>query len=104
MSLIALVLLWTSTFEKVLTFVGFTIALFTCLSVIGVFILRNRNPGSPDTYKTTGFPVTPLLFLLLNIGMISFLLWKRPIESLAGVGILIAGFIVYLFVQRGSSK
>jgi basic amino acid/polyamine antiporter, APA family len=98
---IALLLLWTSTFEKVLTFTGFTLALFTTLTVIGVFVLRRRKfAGSTYAYKTTGYPVTPVIFLCLNIWMIVFLLKERPAESFAGLGVLAAGIIVYFLIQR----
>jgi len=103
-SAIALLLLWTSTFEKVLTFVGFTLALFTCLSVIGVFILRVRRIALPGAYKTSGFPLTPILFLGLNFWMIWYLLKERPMESLAGLGLLVVGIIVYNFIKRSPAK
>jgi basic amino acid/polyamine antiporter, APA family len=98
-SAIALAFLWTSTFEKVLTYVGFTLALITCLSVLGIFVLRARRFDMASAYKTTGFPVTPVLFLAFNIWMLVFLLKERPVESIAGLGTLAAGFIVYLFVK-----
>jgi APA family basic amino acid/polyamine antiporter len=103
-SAIALLLLWTSTFEKVLVFVGFTLALFTCLSVIGVFVLRVRKIAPAGVYKTTGFPLTPVLFLGLNIWMIIYLLMKRAGPSLAGLGILLIGIIVYHLIQRSPAK
>jgi APA family basic amino acid/polyamine antiporter len=103
-SAIALLLLWTSTFEKVLIFVGFTLALFTSLSVIGVFILRIRKISSPDAYKTTGFPFTPIIFLVLNLWMIGYLIWERPRESSAGLGLLVAGIIMYNLVKRSPAK
>ncbi len=103
-TVIALLLLWTSTFDKILTFVGFTLALFTCLSVIGVFILRIRNIAPPDAYKTTGFPLTPILFLVLNLWMIGYLIGERPRESSAGFGLLAAGIIVHRLIQRSPAK
>jgi basic amino acid/polyamine antiporter, APA family len=97
---LALILLWTSTFEKVLMFTGFTMALFTSISVIGVFVLRGKKNIGTYTYKTTGFPVTPVIFLALNGWMIIYLLKERPVESFAGLGILLAGIIVYYFIKR----
>jgi basic amino acid/polyamine antiporter, APA family len=98
-SCIALLLLWTGTFETVLTMTGFTLTLFTTLTVAGVFILRSRRGREPGLYKTTGYPVTPLLFLGLNLWMLTFLLVKRPGESFAGLGIVAAGAIVYYFLK-----
>jgi len=103
-SAIALLLLWTSSFEKVLTFVGFTLAIFTCLSVLGIFVLRIRKIALPGTYKTTWFPLTPILFLGLKFWMIYYLLRERPLESLAGLGIVATGIIAFQFIQRSPVK
>jgi APA family basic amino acid/polyamine antiporter len=83
-------------------FVGFTLTLFTSLSVLGVFILhaRARKNTMEYFYKTTGFPVTPALFLALNGWMLFFLLKERPVESMAGLGIVAAGVIAY-FISKG---
>jgi len=95
-------MIWTSTFREVMTFTGFTLALFTTLSVAGVFVLRRRKIAG--SYKTTGYPVTPIIFLCLNAWMIVFLLWKCPKESCAGLGVLAAGIIVYFLIRRRPEK
>jgi basic amino acid/polyamine antiporter, APA family len=102
---IAQVLLWTSTFDKILVFVGFTLTLFTTLSVVGVFFLRFRaaKTGTSYFYKTTGFPITPFLFLGLNGWMLFYLLKERPVESIAGLGIVALGIIVY-FISKGTKR
>ena len=99
---LALIMIWTSTFREVLTFTGFTLALFTTLSVAGVFVLRRRK--MTGSYRTTGYPVTPIVFLCLNVWMIVFLLWKCPKESFTGLGVLAAGIIVYFLIRRSPAK
>jgi APA family basic amino acid/polyamine antiporter len=101
---IALVFLWTSTFEKVLTFTGFMLALFSSMSVIGVFVLRRKMAGGSYQYKTTGFPVTPIIYLACNVWMIFYLLKERPAMLLTGCGVLVAGIIVYYFIQRRTTQ
>ncbi len=101
---IALVFLWTSTFEKVVTFTGFMLALFSSMSVIGVFVLRRRKTSDHYSYKTTGYPVTPLIFIALNAWMLFYLLKDRPAISYAGLGVLVAGIIAYFLIKRRSTK
>jgi APA family basic amino acid/polyamine antiporter len=101
-SALTLILIWTSTFNKILTFAGFTMALFTTLTVIGVFVLRRKRLSG--VYTTTGYPVTPVIFLCLNLWMIVFLLKERPAESFAGLGILAAGIVVYFLLRGRNSK
>ncbi len=92
--LIALVLFLTSSFERVMTYIGFTLTVFTVLTVLAVF--RRRAQGGVVTgYRTWGYPWTPLVFLGFNLWMMVFLLKEHPWESLAGLGTLAAGFGVY---------
>jgi basic amino acid/polyamine antiporter, APA family len=100
---LALLLLWTGTFEQVLTFTGFTLTLFTSLTVFGVFILRARKDDKNYFYKTTGYPVTPILFLALNLWMLIFLFIKRPGTSIAGLAIVAVGILIY-HISKGAQK
>ena len=69
--------------------------LFTLLAVIGLFILRIKYPGLPGQYKVTGYPVTPLIFILLSIWTLTYLLIERPVESILGLLTVFAGLIIF---------
>jgi APA family basic amino acid/polyamine antiporter len=97
---LVLVLVLTSSFEKIITFLGFTLAMSTSLAVLGVFVLRWRQPTLPRPYKTWGYPVTPLFFLAISGWMLVYLLTFRPVESLAGLGTLLLGLVVYFAAAR----
>lgn len=97
---IVLLLLATSTFESVLTYLGFTLALSAGLTVAGVFVLRLRKPDLPRPYRAWGYPVTPALFLLINGWMVTYIFLQRPRESLAGLGTLLLGLLVYFPASR----
>ncbi len=85
----------TSTFEQVIIFIGFTLNLFTFLTVLGVMIVRKKHPELPRPYKTFGYPLVPALFLLINIWILVYGLLYRPKESLAGILITVIGLLVY---------
>lgn len=99
-SCITLLLIFTSSFEKVLTYVGFTLNLFTFLTVLGLFILRIKKPEIPRPYKTWGYPVTPVIFLLLSGWTLFFLLKEKTMESLYGLGTVGIGLIFYFVNSR----
>ena len=80
-ALVAIFLTLTATFNAVLTYVGFTLALFASLTVAGVFVLRRRHPHLKRPFKTWGYPVTPAIFLLLYGWMICYLIIERPLPS-----------------------
>ncbi|MBW1868434.1 MAG: amino acid permease, partial [Deltaproteobacteria bacterium] len=55
---IAIVMVITATFDKLLLYIGFTLSLFAMLTVLGMMVLRIREPDLVRKYKTFGYPVT----------------------------------------------
>jgi basic amino acid/polyamine antiporter, APA family len=101
-ALVAIFLTLTATFNAVLTYVGFTLALFASLTVLGVFVLRLKHPDRPRPFKTWGYPVTPAIFLLLYGWMLCYLIIERPLPSLFGLLTLASGFLLYrLLATKG---
>ena len=102
-SLIALVLLYSSSFDMIITYISFTLSLFTTLTVLGVFILRYQQPNLERPYKTWGYPVTPAIFLILNVWFLWFVFTGKPVASMIGLGVVGVGLIVY-FIAKFLSK
>lgn len=94
-SAITVILILSAKFEQVLTFVGFSLSIFTFLTVSSVFILRARKLTSPD-YKTWGYPVTPLIFLALNAFILYTVFREKPTESLLGLLNVAFGGLIYI--------
>lgn len=94
-SSVAIFLTLTSTFNSVLTYVGFTLALFSSLAVLGVILLRIKEPRRPRPFKTWGYPVTPALFLMLYGWMLCYLFIDRPLPSACGLLTVAAGLLFY---------
>jgi amino acid transporter len=61
-----------SDFKSLLDFVGFSLAIFASLSVFGIYIMRWKHPEWPRPFKAWGYPVTPLIFLAINLAMIYY--------------------------------
>ncbi len=93
-SVISIVLVLTSSFESLITYVGFTLLIFTFLTVMGVFILRYKKK-IPTQFKTPLFPVVPLLYLLVIGWIIYNTFMKRTTESLFGIGTIGLGLLIY---------
>ncbi|HYR57615.1 MAG TPA: amino acid permease, partial [Chthoniobacteraceae bacterium] len=94
------VLLLTSTFDKVLTYVQFALQFCSFLTVLGVIVLRSRRPALPRPYKTWGYPLTPLLFLAISFWMLIHILRSNPKESLAGLATMALGLVVYFLSPK----
>jgi APA family basic amino acid/polyamine antiporter len=98
-TLIVVALLATGTFEAIIAYAF--VAILTCsfLAVLGVIVLRVRRPELPRPFRCWGYPVTPLVFLLLNGFTLAHTCLDKPLESLAGVVTLVAGIGLY-FVAK----
>ena len=90
-------------FENVLVYIQLALILFSALTVLGVIVLRIREPDLPRPYRTWGYPVTPVLFLIVSGIMIFYAVQSKPWESLAGLGTIVAGLVIY-FASGGTFK
>ena len=83
-------------------FIQFSLTISSFLTVLGVLVLRFTQPTLPRPYKVWGYPVTPLLFLAVSLFMMVNLARERPVQSLAGIGIMLSGLLVYAVSIRQS--
>jgi len=102
---IAVVMVVTASFDKLLIYIGFTLALCATLTVAGMILLRITQPALKRDYKTFGYPVTPFLFIIGNLWIIYFSIRSRPIASLFGLGTIGLGILVYLYfsIRKGQN-
>ncbi|MXX07656.1 MAG: amino acid permease [Gammaproteobacteria bacterium] len=97
---VALTFILTSTFESVLVFAGFTMALNSSAAVFGVFVLRRRQPDLPRPYRTFLFPLPPLVYLTVMGWTLTFTLINRPVEALGSLAIIGSGLLFYFLTLR----
>jgi len=94
----AVVLLWaiaagfilTDAFAAVLGFAGFTLILFSLLTVLGVMRLRAREPDLPRPFRVPWYPLPPLLFALLAVLSLAVVAVDQPGPVLLGLALLVA--------------
>ena len=89
------------TFNEIIGYFVFVTVLFVGLTVAGLFRIRRRAPAA--SYSTWGYPVTPVLFLVLVAVLLLLLAGHNPVRAALGVGIVALGVPVYLLVFRRSS-
>jgi amino acid transporter len=68
---------------------------FYALAVAAVFVLRRTRPDLPRPYRTWGYPVVPLLFLIASVAMVLNALWTDPVNTGITFAIILAGIPVY---------
>ena len=91
------ILLLTATFETVVKYVQFSLTLCSTLAVVGVFVLRWRQPDLPRPYRVWGYPFTPLVFVVISVWMMWHMLESPESRnaSLLGFGTLLLGLLIY---------
>ncbi|TQV73003.1 amino acid permease [Aliikangiella marina] len=94
-SMIALIFVVTSSFESILVFSGFALALNNFFAVLGIFILRIRRPELSRPYKTWLFPIPPIVFLILIGWTLLFILKQRPEEAYMSLLLIFSGAVFY---------
>lgn len=101
--IVTLFFLYTSSFEQVMIYATFLLIGMSSLTVAGVYVLRWRRPRMDRPYKTWGYPFTPALFLLANTFIMVYVVVERPLESLVGLAIMVAGILLYMINKKRSS-
>ena len=99
-SALTLLLLVTATFEQVLVYTQ--LALLACgfLVVLGLMVLRWREPLLPRPFRVPLYPLTPLLFLAISAFAIIYTTVSRPFEALCGAVTMLLCLLLY-FPARG---
>lgn len=96
----ACLLCLTGTYGDLLDYTVFAILVFYILTIVGVFVLRKKQPNTPRPYKAFGYPVIPAIYLLFATGLCVNLLIYKPIPSWAGVGIVALGIPVFYLWKK----
>jgi basic amino acid/polyamine antiporter, APA family len=101
--LVSNLLLLTQSFEAVLDFIQFSLAFCSFFTVLGVIKMRITQPNLLRPYRAWGYPLTPLVFLAVTLFVMYYLVVNRPLQSLGGVVIMLAGLVIY-YTSRLFSK
>jgi APA family basic amino acid/polyamine antiporter len=103
-SCVALLFILSSTFESILVFSGFTLALNSFVTIAGIFVMRYRQPDLERPYRTFLYPFTPLLYLVLTGWILGFTLVSRPLEALFSLGFIGSGLVFYWLAANRLSE
>jgi APA family basic amino acid/polyamine antiporter len=101
---VASLMLFTRSFEAVLDFIQFALLFCSFFTVLGVIKLRITRPELPRPYRAWGYPVTPVVFLLVTGFMMYNLLTERPLQSVLGIAIMISGLLIYAVFRKRAAQ
>lgn len=97
----ACVLCVSGKFGDLLTYATFASLLFYILTIVGVFILRKREPNAERPYRAFGYPIVPALYIIVTTAICAILLTYDTLNTGLGLGIVALGVpVYYLFMNK----
>jgi APA family basic amino acid/polyamine antiporter len=96
-------LLFFGTFSRLVNFLVVPLQLANILMVSALFRLRKRN-GPPAGYRTPGYPLTPIVYIVVMAGFLVSAMIYQPADTLIGVALASTGIPVYWQLGRGRGE
>ncbi|MCK6562646.1 amino acid permease [candidate division KSB1 bacterium] len=93
-------LTFTGTYEQLFLYAIFAAWIFYALGAAGIFVLRRKFPNPQRAYATPGYPLVPLLFVLVATWFVINTLIEQTADSLVGLLLVLAGLPFYLYWKR----
>ncbi len=90
-------LIYSGTFNQLLTYTVFVMVLFSFLSAISLFVLRAKKKNESAAYRIWGYPAVPGVFCLAAGAITLNTLFGRPLVALTGTGIILTGIPFYYY-------
>ena len=98
--IVSMLLALSGTFDQLTDYVVFASWIFYAMVTGVVFVLRKRMPHAHRSYKTLGYPILPVVFIVLAILLLINTVFTNPKGSLIGLGFILAGVPVYYIFGR----
>jgi APA family basic amino acid/polyamine antiporter len=99
-SLWSSVLVLSGTLSQLVSYTGFAVVLFSAIAVLALFVLRRRDGDAPRPFSAIGYPWAPALFVIASAVMLGNEVWRNPLPTLAGVGLILVGVPAYFAIRR----
>jgi len=100
----ASVLCLSGTYGQLLDFLIFSVLLFYILTIGGIFVLRRTRPGMARPYKTWGYPVLPVVYIVMALFIEIQLLRYKPQYTWPGLILVLLGMPVYWVWKKATEK
>jgi APA family basic amino acid/polyamine antiporter len=94
------ILVLSGKYEDLYTYVIFASWILYAMATAAVFILRRERPDLKREYRTWGYPVVPVLFLIGASILEITTVVNQPRESLAGIALILLGLPFYFYWKR----
>jgi APA family basic amino acid/polyamine antiporter len=94
------VLCLSGSYGALLDYCTFSSLVFYIITIVALFVLRQREPDAPRPYKAFGYPVIPALYILVAGAICVDLLIFKPAAAGLGLLIMMVGWPLFYFFDR----
>lgn len=91
-------------YGDLLDMISFVVVVFYMLTIGGIFILRKKQPDAERPYKAFGYPVLPIIYILMGLAFCILLIVYKPNYTWPGLIITLAGIPAYYLIVRNQKK
>ena len=103
-AVVASILCLSGGYNDLLDMIAFVVVIFYVLTIIGIFVLRKTKPNIERPYKAFAYPFLPALYIIMGLVFCIFLVIFKPLYTLWGLGIVLAGIPVYYITIHNQKK
>ncbi|MBS1598524.1 MAG: amino acid permease [Bacteroidetes bacterium] len=101
---VASILCLSGKYNDLLNMVSFVVVIFYVLTIIGIFILRKKMPNVERPYKAFGYPLLPVIYIILGLAFCVLLIMFQSDYARSGLVIVLLGIPLYYFAISNKKK
>lgn len=101
---VAAILCLSGKYGNLLDMISFVVVIFYILTIIGIFILRKKMPNAERPYKAFGYPVLPIIYILMGAAFCILLAKFKPEYTWPGLIIVLIGIPLYYIAVANKKK
>ncbi len=98
--ILASVLCLSGRYGDLLDMVSFVVVIFYVLTIIGIFVLRRKRPDLERPYKAFGYPVLPIIYIIMGSAFCIALIFQKQVFAGWGLLITLLGIPIYFLANR----
>ncbi len=102
--ILASILALSGSFDTLTDYVVFGSWIFYALVTSSIFMFRRKYPNMERPYRAWGYPVVPVVFLLVAGWLLINTMVTSPQQSFTGIGLIILGLPVYYYLNSRGTK
>ena len=91
-------------YGQLLEMISFVVVIFYVMTILGIFILRKKQPNAARPYKSFGYPVLPFLYIVTGIAFCALLIFYKPGYAVIGLVVALIGIPIYYIAVAARKK